>query len=178
MSDRLERVAEHTAVTMNRRGFLRRAANKLFAGIAVAAAGAGWTAIMSTAAQAVVNMVCEGASNRGLGCPGAAAGYPCGPSRCCNFIRSGAPANCNCGSGGNCLGQASSPNCFGNDFRFWGTSSASPGCWTCNGPCSGGSRIVTTCCDCKTNASNCKDPDLGSNRGRCIAHSKTTRACP
>lgn len=183
MSDVVRRGAEEVAARMNRRRFLRRAANTVFYAVSVASAGGGLALIQGSRAWAVAvdAHVCEGQANVGPGCPNdPILNGPCGPSRCCNFIRSGAPANCNCAKGAtNCKTQADSPNCFGEDHRFWLTT----GCWSCRGDCfvcpGGGAscRRVTTCCDCKTHAGNCNDPDQGGNRGRCINYDIATVAC-
>lgn len=171
MSDGFRRAAERTAVTINRRRFLRRVANTMFAAVTGVATGVGWSAILSSVAQAAHTQACSGNPNSLKGCPGAAAGYPCGPSRCCNYTTG--HAGCNCGKpGANCKTNSENSNCYSNDFRDYGD-----GCWTCNGPCNSGNRIITTCCDCRTSAARCNDPDLGGGYGRCVAHSKTTVSC-
>lgn len=176
MSDGFGRAAERTAVTINRRRFLRKAADTLFTGVAVAATGAGWSAILSSVAQAAHTQACSGNPSNLQGCPGAAAGYPCGPSRCCNYTTG--HAGCDCGKpGAKCKTNSANSNCYSNDFRDYGD-----GCWTCNGPCNSGTRIITTCCDCRTDAANCHDTNLGGSCGsdgcgRCVSHSKTTVSC-
>lgn len=181
MSEFVKISAEELAARMNRRRFLRRTANTLFYAVSVTAAGGGLSLIQGSRAYAVaVDMfICEGQANVGDGCPrDPILNGPCGPSRCCNFT-SGRPSNCNCASGAtNCKTQANSPNCFGEDHRAW----TNTGCWSCRGDCfrcpDGGScRRVTTCCDCKTHASNCNDDDKGGNRGRCINYDIVTVAC-
>ena len=172
----VEALAEGAAIAINRRRFLRRLANGTFFVAATAAAGGGVDILRATVAWATDETCCEGSNNVGLGCPSSSiSGYPCGPSRCCNYIRPGAPNNCDCGlSGADCKTNTQSSNCYGRDKRDWSLD----GCWTCRGPCYRCStdppiqcRRVTTCCDCKTNADHCNDPDKGNNRGRCISYS-------
>jgi hypothetical protein len=173
MSDGFGRAAERTAITINRRRFLRKVADSLFTGMAVAATGAGWSTILSSVANATDASHCAGQSDQGPGCPGANAGYPCGPSRCCNYTTG--HAGCDCGrAGAKCKTNSENSNCYSKDLREYSVD----GCWTCNNaPCISGSKIVTTCCDCRTSAARCNDRDLGGGYGRCIAHSKTTVSC-
>jgi hypothetical protein len=184
MSEFVNVTAQELAARINRRRFLRRAANTIFYAVSVTAAGGGLSLVQGSRAWAIaVDMhICEGVGNEGKGCPDdPILNGPCGPSRCCNFIRAGAPSNCNCAKGAlDCKTQSDSPNCYSNDLRAW----PQTGCWSCRGDCfrcpDGGScRRVTTCCDCKTNQANCNDPNLGygDNRGRCINYDIVTVAC-
>jgi hypothetical protein len=176
--DVVEFLAESVVEGVDRRRFLRRAAHGSFMALALISTGAGAQVLKTTLPQLVV--MGDTCSGPGLGCPGASHGNPCGSSRCCNTTRDTTPNNCDCSVGVNTTtcktnGSASSttsPNCYGGDTRFYAAR-----CWTCVGPCSGGTRWTTTCCDCKTNASVCHDPDFGSNRGRCIAYHQTSANC-
>jgi hypothetical protein len=178
MSKGAERIAESATIAIGRRRFVRMAANRVFAAACLVATGTIVRDLLSQTAVAVSGE-CAGQADKGLGCPGSQAGFPCGPSRCCNYT-TGRPNNCDCGKGNaNCKTQADSPNCYGDDHRHY-----SGGCWTCIGDCLLCSqdpvthcKKVTTCCDCKTNANNCNDNDLGSNRGRCIAYDTNTINC-
>lgn len=77
-------------------------------------------------------------------------------------------------AGAKCKTNSENSNCYSKDLREYSVD----GCWTCNNaPCISGSKIVTTCCDCRTSAARCNDRDLGGGYGRCIAHSKTTVSC-
>lgn len=172
MSNNVQGAAEVVARRINRRRFLRRAADGVFRGVALLASGAAIETVLAGIASATSG-TCSGP---GPGCPGALADYPCGPSRCCGFIRPGAPANCDCGASGVCRSNSGSyPNCYGHDYRHYPQNTG--GCWTCISNCHSSVRRTTTCCDCKTNASVCNDPDLGSNRGRCIAWSQSQTSC-
>lgn len=170
MADAAERFAQGVASRIDRRRFMRRLARGAFFTCALASVGSA-SGIRSELARLVVRG--DTCSGPGPGCPGAVRGNPCGMSRCCNFIRAGAPNNCNCKEGTTgCKENGESPNCYGGDTRVY-----SNRCWTCVGPCSSGTRYTTTCCDCKTNANHCNDPDLGGNRGRCISYHSTTSNC-
>lgn len=169
----VETLAESAAISINRRRFIRRLANGVFYVAATTAAGGGLSILRSTVAWATDETCCEGSANAGIGCPSSTlSGYPCGPSRCCNYTN-GRPANCDCATNsGGCKSNAQSNNCHGQDLRHYGGT----GCWTCRGPCFRCNttppqqcRKVTTCCDCKTTADNCNDVDQGGNRGRCIS---------
>lgn len=180
MADVAGKVAEAVVEKIDRRRFMRRAARGAFIALALGSTASGRHVLRSSLAQLVVKGdTCSGPAP---GCPGSAAGNPCGSSRCCNYIRSGAPNNCDCSVGSNSTTckthstsatSTTSPNCYGDDTRFY-----SNRCWTCVGPCSSGTRYTTTCCDCKTNKANCNDPNIdGTNRGRCIAFHKTSASC-
>jgi hypothetical protein len=174
MTETLDKMTEGIAAAVDRRRFLRRTANATFVMVATIAAGGVLDVLRPEAAWAHTGC----ASAKGLGCPSNASHpHPCGTSRCCNYLRSGTPSSCNCRkSGSTCKSNSDSPNCYGKDTRYY-----SDGCWTCTGSCVNCyycyCRTVTTCCDCKTNASRCKDPDLGGNRGRCIAWSAVSSCC-
>jgi hypothetical protein len=184
---KVESVAEAVTFTIDRRRFLRRAANSTFYILSVSAAGGVLSLLGEQSALAAVNVECAGLGNTGLGCPNqAASGYPCGPSRCCNQVRSGTPAGCDCSVGSNsvtCKTHTGNQYCFGSDHRAWLDGSLSPGCWTCTSQCfnicgpQGPCKTITTCCDCKTDAAACNDPNLGSGRGRCIAYHSATVFC-
>ena len=184
MTDVIDRFAQGVVETMDRRRFLRRAARGAFVVLALGTTASGRQVLRSSLGQMVVKG--DTCSGPGSGCPGAAKGNPCGSSRCCNFIRSGAPNNCDCSVGSNSTTcktnspnstSTTSPNCYGRDSRFY--SSSPVGCWTCvYCNTSTNTRWTTTCCDCKTNKSNCNDPNVdGTNRGRCIAFHSTSSNC-
>jgi hypothetical protein len=172
MSESFQLASEALATRINRRRFLRRTADQVFRGVALLASGAA----IGTIFEGVASATSGTCSGPGLGCPGALADYPCGSSRCCGYIRPGAPNNCDCGASGTCRANSPSyPNCYGHDYRHYQIDTG--GCWTCISNCHSGVRRTTTCCDCKTNASVCNDPDKGSNRGRCIAWSQSQSSC-
>ena len=189
MDDPAGRIAQGVAERIDRRRFFRRAASGTFYVVALWAAGG----IRSLAYADLTDTITTSGTcyGPGPGCPsGGYTNNPCGPSRCCNYIRSGAPASCDCSVGSNTatckthdstgtVTRTTSPNCYSKDLRHYMSTS----CWTCVGPCySCGDlqkcKIVTTCCDCKTNKSNCNDPDIdGTNRGRCIAYNSIITPC-
>ena len=120
-------------MAVNRRHFLRRAANATFAGVAFAAAG---KLVSPTEAFGYASH-CE--SPTGLGCP-----RGCGNGQCCNV--SSRPASCRCGTGATCKNDGK--HCLGRASTWSGT-----GCWTCTTTkctAQGKVRIQSTCCDCKT----------------------------
>ena len=172
MDDGVEKFAVGVTRLLDRRSFLRKIAGNAFKAAAVLAVGGTLVDVMATPAYAN----CGGAA--GSGCPkvtninGNVVSRGCGTSRCCNYLRSGTSSNCKCASGTSC--KSTTGYCYGKDTRYWGS-----GCWSCTvttkytGGCYYG--YTTTCCDCKTNADACNDPDLGSNRGRCIGWSSTYR---
>lgn len=150
------RLALATAQRIDRRRFFRKSAKAGFFMFALAAAGGGIDLVGTRKAFAHV-AACSGSSKVGLGCPGASYGYPCGPSRCCAYIRPGYPATCNCDAGGgNCYTNG---NCAGKQYNIYST-----GCWTCTYVNGSVCKIyTTTCCDCGT--INC-----GDSSGRCVAY--------
>ena len=164
--------AEEVAATIDRRRFLRKAANRTFYAMAVLAAGGGWVGLMAGTANAYP-LVCEGVI--GPGCPSDTfANKPCGPSRCCTHT-TGLPSGCNCQSPSPCDSSPCKPNgtghCGGKDTSDWANA-----CWTCNGSChqcgvDNFCHSVTTCCDCKTDSA-CQD-----GKGHCISVCGTTVAC-
>jgi hypothetical protein len=161
----VERAAEQVATTIDRRRFLRRAAQGTFYTVAVITAGGGLDVLRAATAWAYTSS-CAGAGNVGAGCPsGGHYGNPCGPSRCCSHLGT-RPAGCNCESSGHGC-KSGTTRCKGKDDTWGGTA-----CWTCNGPSykSGDCyfRRQTTCCDCKT--SGCSD-----SSGHCISWSSITQ---
>ncbi len=187
MSSDIDHIAISVATSIDRRRFLRRSANVGFYVASVTAAGGMMTILRESAALAAVNRECAGIGNTGLGCPNnGTSGYPCGPSRCCNTTRPGTPGGCDCSrsSSADCKTHTDDQYCFGNDFGFWGTSSGSPGCWTCTSSCykcgsdpPASCKNVTTCCDCRTDGSACNDPIISNGHGRCIAYHVSTVSC-
>lgn len=187
MPDIVTPLAQAAAQAIERRAFLRRAAHGVFVSAAVLAAGGGVDAIFATNAWAY-SSVCEGV--RGLGCPGATSGNPCGPSRCCNYLQNGAlPSGCDCSnSSGGC--KSGTTHCGGNDPSAWGSDPVTGrGCWTCNKqsqkppPCykCGTTTCVdiTTCCDCKTSGcayNGCVNTGA-PNCNRCISWTQTRVSC-
>lgn len=183
MNQLVERAAEEIAANIDRRRVLRRIATGTFYAIAGTALGGGLDIWKAAIAQAAVNLECAGSGNTGLGCPNTTtSGFPCGPSRCCNHIRSGMSSNCDCQSSST---SATCKNdgvyCFGKDERAWTSSSLSPGCWTCVGPCykcgTTTCKDHTTCCDCKTSHTRCNDPSINGGHGRCIAWVTSRTGC-
>jgi hypothetical protein len=170
-----DRFAEEIATKTSRRRFIRLMARTSF--ITFSLASVGQTGQLLKAAVARLAPLGDTCSGPGLGCPGSAAGNPCGPSRCCNYVRPNTNANCDCATDFQCHNGGT--YCFGNDGRAYPDY-----CWTCHGPCSTVSfcpthqvQTRTTCCDCKTSASLCNDPDKGSGKGRCIRYQKTDVCC-
>lgn len=148
------------ATRMDRRTLFRKGAKAGFVFFAVAAAGGGLELAGARKAFAHVS-ACSGSGNQGLGCPGSTQGYPCGPSRCCVYIRPGYPSSCDCATTGpGCLTNA---HCLGEETNIYTT-----GCWTCSyfnaGACL---TYVTTCCDCGTTG-------CGDSSGRCVSYQTTT----
>jgi hypothetical protein len=169
----VENLATRAATTIDRRRFLRRLAEGSFIAVATVAAGGGLDVLRASVAWAVDETCCAGQPNVGDGCPNTStSGYPCGPSRCCSYTSG--HTGCNCSkSGAGCKTQSENANCFGPDSRHYSQST----CWSCRGPCYRCStdppiqcRKITTCCDCKTDASACNDNDLGSGYGRCVSY--------
>ncbi len=179
----VERAAYRVVDVMDRRRFLRRLAQGSFVAVAGSTVGLLPGILRNLPAAAAT---CGTCNSTGFGCPTVSGvGLGCGTSRCCNYLRPGAPTNCKCGT--TTTGTAADPPagsvcfsgtsyCGGNDLRTW------PGwCWTCSktiqysGYCN---KWTTTCCDCKTSATLCGDPDMGggTDQGRCISYSamKTT----
>jgi hypothetical protein len=169
MDDGVEKFAVGVARLLDRRSFIRKVAANTFKAAAVFAVGGTVVDVMATPAYAN----CGGSA--GAGCPkatdinGHVVSRGCGTSRCCGYLN-GRRSSCNCASGTSC--KTTSGYCYGKDTRYWST-----GCWTCtvvtkrSGGCYYG--YVTTCCDCKTSASRCSDPNLGSGYGRCIGYTST-----
>lgn len=180
MGDVAGRIAEVLVERIDRRRFMRRLARGAFVALALGSTAGGRHVLRRNLVQLVVKG--DTCSGPGLGCPGAAKGYPCGSSRCCNTTRSGTPANCDCSVGSNsttCKTHSStdtsttSRNCYGDDTRFYAN------CWTCvHCNTSTHTQWTTTCCDCQTDRTNCADPNIdGTNRGRCIAFHSTSTSC-
>jgi hypothetical protein len=147
MTERIQNATVRLAGGIDRRRFLRRTANVLFAGVAVTSAGE----LFKPSTALAYTSSCTQPSS-GSGCP-----YGCGPSKCCNA--SGRSSACNCGTGTTC--KSGTAHCKGRAATWGGTS-----CWTCTHYVCGGStmfRYVTTCCDCKT--SGC-----GDSSGHCISY--------
>jgi hypothetical protein len=158
-----QRFAEGVAERIDRRRFFRKAARSGFITLAALAAGRALDALVASPARAGC-----GATANGPGCPtgGHYGTAPCGPSRCCSYIRSGYPSTCNCGSGGSCT--SGTTHCHGRAYYY------SSGCWSCTGPAFACKttgcycRLKITCCDCAT--SGC-----GDSSGRCISWYTTTQ---
>ena len=157
-----DRMSKNLAVSMDRRGFIRRAARGTFATTALLAAG-GITEIVKARPAFAFTYECASSipgRTQGAGCPGGGkwgSRFPCGPSRCCAHLGT-RPSGCNCHgtSGSVCINDGG--HCRGNNHSDWGGSG--PACWTCNSPqfsCGVGCTCVyqTTCCDCLTH--NCSD---------------------
>lgn len=161
-SNPLNRMSKGLAVSMDRRGFIRRAARGTFATTALLAVG-GITEAMKAKGAFAFTTECASAAGhaRGPGCPGGGkwgSKYPCGPSRCCAHL-AGRPLGCNCHKTSGAVCKNNGGHCRGNNHSDWG--GTGPACWTCNSPhfsCGNGCTCVfqTTCCDCKTH--NCSDP--------------------
>jgi hypothetical protein len=167
-----DRVSKGLAVSMDRRGFIRRAARGTFATAALLAAG-GVTEVMKAKPAFAFAMECASdipGRQRGAGCPGGGhwgSKFPCGPSRCCAYVV-GIPSGCNCHNTSGSVCKNNTTHCHGDDTSDWG---GHPSCWTCNSPqfsCGVGCTCVyqTTCCDCKT--SGCSDG------GTCISSFTST----
>lgn len=162
----VERLAARVAASTDRRSFLRKAAANTFKGVAIVMAGGGLSVAMATPAWAHCGDSC---AHRGAGCPTISGGgecRTCGPSRCCRHVRSGTSSKCNCANGTAC--KTVSGYCYGRDKRHYAT-----GCWSCtvNAKRSDGcyNRYIIACCDCKTHASRCHDPNsYGDGRGTCV----------
>lgn len=156
------RLASKIALTIDRRRFLRKSAQGAFFFFSAGALGAGldWAGTQKAFAHTAH---CAGSGNMGLGCPGGSAGYPCGPSRCCGYIRSGYPTSCNCSNGsGGCITNS---HCLGEQYNIY-----SSGCWTCSYFNSTNNKLyTTTCCDCGTTG-------CGDSSGRCVSVSQTISA--
>lgn len=158
------RLAEAMAHRIDRRQVLRKTSRYAFFMLALAAAG---EAEIITASKAFAHTVhCSGSIHVGLGCPGSTYGYPCGPSRCCNYIRPGYPSTCNCANGSSCI--SGTTHCTGLKTNIYPT-----GCWTCTYVNNTLCKIyTTTCCDCGT--SGCGDPN-DQYGPRCVGHSTTVQ---
>lgn len=156
----LKRVSKSLAVTVDRRGFIRRAARGTFATAAVLAAG-GVTEVFRARPAFAYTYECasQAGDAKGAGCPSGGhwgSRYPCGPSRCCAHLN-GIPSGCNCHGTSGSVCVSGTTHCHGN-AHTWSSSGAS--CWTCNSPsfgCGNGCTCIyqTTCCDCAT--SGCSD---------------------
>ncbi len=116
-----QRFAEGVAERIDRRRFFRKAARSGFMTLAVLAAGGALDALVASPARAGC-----GATANGLGCPtgGHYGTAPCGPSRCCSYIRSGYPSTCNCGSGGSCT--SGTTHCHGRAYYSRAVAGAAP----------------------------------------------------
>ena len=133
MTEQVRELSGRFAVAINRRRFLRRAANVTFGAVAAASAGQ----FLSPTEAFGYASACE--SPAGLGCP-----RGCGNGQCCNY--SGRTAACQCGTGTSCKNDGR--HCLGRAATWGGTA-----CWTCTyKKCTsqGLVRVQTTCCDCKT----------------------------
>ncbi len=169
MDNGIEQFAVGVTRAIDRRSFLRKAAGNAFKVAAVLAASGTLADLLATPAYAS----CGGAA--GAGCPkitdinGHVVSRGCGTSRCCSYLN-GRPSSCNCASGTTC--KSITGYCYGRNTNDYAT-----GCWTCtvvtkrSGSCYYG--YVTTCCDCKTNASRCSDPNEGGGYGTCIGWTST-----
>ena len=156
------RMSKGLAVSIDRRGFLRRAARGTFATTALLAAGGITEVMRARPAFAFTNQCASSVGDaRGAGCPGGGhwgSKWPCGPSRCCATLN-GRPSGCDCHGTSSSVCINNGGHCRGNNHSDWG--GTGPACWTCNSPqfgCGVGCTCVyqTTCCDCTT--SNCSDP--------------------
>lgn len=169
-----DRMSQGLAVSMDRRGFIRRAARGTFATAALLAAG-GVTEVMKARPAFAYTMQCASkvGDARGAGCPGGghwgSKVWPCGPSRCCAHTNGISGCNCHGTSGSVCINDGN--HCHGNDNSDWNRGGTGPACWTCNSPqfsCGVGCTCVyqTTCCDCST--TGCSDG------GTCISSYTST----
>jgi hypothetical protein len=165
MAEKTTGLAVKIAEGIERRRFMRRAAQTAFFLAAGVTVGGGLD--LFGASKAYANPCGKKSNVPGLGCPKGGAtsvyGYaPCGPSPCCDYYGSG-PCNCaNASHPGLCL---SSGRCAGDGYYY-----ANSNCWTC-GVNIQGNEWLTTCCDCEYKdkyKTDCK-PSKGYYAGRCIS---------
>jgi len=157
-----QRFAEGVAERIDRRRFFRKAARSGFITLAALAAGGA----LDASGLAGQSRLRRNGQRAWLPDRRPLRDRPCGPSRCCSYIRSGHPSTCNCGSGGSCT--SGTTHCHGRAYYY------SSGCWSCTGPAFACKttgcycRLKITCCDCAT--SGC-----GDSSGRCISWYVTTQ---